>query len=359
MIRKRKIALAVAFGLFGTSTAFAADTAPATVPVASLQPAVHLEKPQLTGVGGKLLLSDSPETFSGTGAFYRDTAEGEFRVFWHHQNEAPQTLTVGVAITNTSADTVSLYLEGNGLGTNIYVDVAGQSALADFIASENKRTLAAKLAPGESYYFDAPTDNNITNSGIVQFEAVSGKKNAPAQVTATVLSYDAKPEHPEQVEVLPEDSHTRGTFPHFDRTGTVQYDTALGNAYLRIDSAAYGQWSDAMPGEYEDGWDAVDGNKPVINNGNYGVMYRLNTEIVNSFHHPRQVGLFLNPSGGYGHYVVKWNKTIFQSGYTTYENAWNITNFKLNPNGGTYKSEMSLTGGAAGPQVIYFTNQEK
>ncbi|KIL37886.1 hypothetical protein SD70_30040 [Gordoniibacillus kamchatkensis] len=348
------LCVAVSLSLLVSASAFAEQS---TVPVSSLQPAVHLEKPQLAAVGGKLLFSDSPETFSAPGAFYRDTAEGEFRVFWHHQNAAPQTMTVGVAITNTSAAPVNLYTKGKGVGTDIYVDVAGQTALADFMQSQNTVDLAGTLVPGESYFVTAPTGSGITNSGIVQF-AATAQSGAPAQVTATFLAYDAKPDHPEQVAVLPEDSHTRGTFPHFDRTGTIRYDTSLGNAYLRVDSAAYGQWSDSMPGEYEEGWDAVD-QKTVINNGNYGVMYRFAAEFVNSYHHPRMAGLFLNPSGGYGHYVVKWNKTIFQSGYLTYEDAWNIVNFKLNPNGGTYRSEMSLTGGAAGPQVIYFTNEAR
>lgn len=353
--RKLVVSIALSLGLTGASTVFAAQT---TVPISQLKPAVHLEKPQLTGAGGKLILSDSPETFSAPGGFYRDQVEGEFRVFWHHQNAAQKTVTVGVAVTNTSAEPVQLFTKGSGIGTNLYVSVAGQTALADFMRTQKTTALAATLAPGESYYVTAPTDNDITNSGIVQFAASTLHGNKPAQVTVTVLSYDAKPEHPEQIAILPPDSLTRGTFPHFDRIGLIHYDTSLGNAYLPVDSAAYGQWSDSMPGEYEEGWDAVDG-KTVINNGNYGVMYHFATEIVNSYHEPRDMNLYLNPSGGYGHYVVEWKKQVFESDYLGWENAWLIDNFKLSPNGGTYTSEMSLTGGAAGPQVIYFTNQPK
>src|SRR5690349_1706838 len=108
---KKKLVLNVllAFGIAGAGTAFAAQT---TVPISSLQPAIPLEKPALTGVGGKLVLSDSPETFTEAGAFYRDRLEGEFRVFWHHQNAASETLSVGVAVTNESAETVNLYTRG-------------------------------------------------------------------------------------------------------------------------------------------------------------------------------------------------------------------------------------------------------
>jgi hypothetical protein len=355
MRRKMIVSIAMAVGLFGASAVFADS---ATVPVASLQPAVHLEKPQLYGTGGKLILSDSPETISGTGALYRDRVEGEFRVFWHHQNTSSSIYAVGVAVTNTSNQTVKLYTKGSGIGTNLYVDVAGQNALADFLNSQNDKRLAAALEPGQSYYVSKPTEPEITNSGIVQFEALTKQGNRPAQVTVTTLSYDAPPEHPDQIAVLPEDSHTRGTFPHFDRFGLIRYDTATGNAFLRVDSAAYGQWSDSMPGEYEEGWDAV-GGKTVINNGNYGVMYRFGVRVTNSLHERRTGSLYLNPSGGYGHFALLWNKQLYQSGFVSWENAWHITDFKVNPNGGLFSSEMSLTGGSAGPQVIYFTNEPK
>ncbi|MBB6671605.1 hypothetical protein [Cohnella nanjingensis] len=347
--------IALAVGLFGASTVFAAGE---TVPIETLQPAQKLEKPQLFGTGGKLILSDSPETFNGTGAFYRDRVQGEFRVFWHHQNTSSAAYSVGVAVTNTSSETVKLYTKGKGVGTNLYVDVAGQLALADFLTSEKNKTLAATLAPGQSYFVSASTDPEITNSGIVQFDASTVKGNNPASVTVTTLSYDTLPEHPEQMTVLPEDSHTRGTFPHFDRIGLIQYDTAMGNAFLRVDSAASGPWSDSMPGEYEDGWDAV-GNKAVINNGNYGVMYRFAVHAKNSLHERRTASLFLNPSGGYGHFALLWNKQLFQSGFLSWENAWHVTDFKVNPNGAVFTSEISLTGGSSGPQVLYFTNQPK
>ncbi|MCC3376579.1 hypothetical protein [Cohnella sp. REN36] len=352
-MKKWKAAIVMAVGLFGAGTVFAAGE---TVPVGTLQPAAKLQKPQLVGTGGTLILSDSPETFEGTGAFYRDTVKGEFRVFWHHQNTGAVTYSVGVAVTNTSAESVKLYTKGKGVGTNLYVDVAGQAALASFLTSQKDKTLAATLAPGQSYFVSEPTEPEITNSGIVQFEASTAKGNKPASVTVTTLGYDTVPARPDQVPVLPEDSHTRGTFPHFDRAGLIQYDTSLGNAFLSVDSAASGPWSDSMPGEYEQGWDAI-GGKSVINNGNYGVMYRFAVQVKNSLHDRRTASLFLNPSGGYGHFALLWNKQLFQSGFLSWENAWHVTDFKVGPHGALYASEISLTGGSSGPQVLYFTNQ--
>src|SRR5687768_5012323 len=41
---------------------------------------------QETAMGGKLLLSDSPEEFTETGILYSDVIEGDARLFFHHVN---------------------------------------------------------------------------------------------------------------------------------------------------------------------------------------------------------------------------------------------------------------------------------
>lgn len=355
MNRVRILLAFMLIGLLSASTVFASQ---GVIPVSELKPAVPLEKPQLTGVGGKLILSDSPESFTKQGAFYRDSVSDSFRVFWHHQNAGNETVTVAVAVTNESEEAVQLFTEGSGVGTSYYVDVAGQDALADFMASNFNKQFLTTLAPGESYYIESPTAPTYTNSGIAQFLAKTKKGNRPAAVTVTVLNYKDRPDNPVTVPVLPGDSHTRGTFPHYDRVGTLKYNTAMGNALIRISSAESGQWSDKMPGEYETGYNAVDGGS-VVNNGNYGVMYRLQVVIENGHHHPRAVTLYHNPSGGFGHYVVKWGNRLKLSDFITYEQAWPFADFILGANGNTYKSEISLTGGAPGPHVIYFTNRDK
>jgi hypothetical protein len=331
------------------------------VPVSSLQPAVTIEKPVLTPVGGKLIFSDTPEMFSETGAFYRDTAEGEFRVFWHHQNVSEDaTHTVAAAITNLSSEPVMLFSKGSGVGTSVYVNYAGQLALNSFMKTYGSTKYLATLSPGESYFVEATTDPGLTTSGITQFDAVTKHGNKPAEVTVTVLGYETKPEHPEEVAILPEEGGqlVRGTFQHFDRVGTITYHTSVGNAVRAVDSAAYGQWQDDMPGEYEIGWDAVDG-KTVINNGNYGVLYHWTMEFINDAHNPRTINMYLTPSGGWGSYTLQWNQAVLESGWLSYLDSWNFKSFTLGANGGTIKAQMSLVGGSSGPQTLYFTNEER
>ncbi|QUG40123.1 hypothetical protein KD050_12445 [Psychrobacillus sp. INOP01] len=324
------------------------------VPIETLKPAVHLEKPELKQTGGKLILSDSPETYSDNGAFYRDTATGEFRVFWHHQNVSGENRNVSLALTNTSDEPVMLYSKGVGASVSIYPDVAGKEALVQFLEEKAKKKYIKTLQPGESYYLETNADDGETVSGIAQYVVYTKHSHQQATVTATTLNYVERPTDPLSVEILPPDSHVRGSFPHFDREGILTYDTALGNAYVRLSSAASGQWSDKLPGEYEEGISVVDGNKPVINNGNYGVLYNLDVKVENSLQSPQQLSIYDNPAGGFGHFAMQWNGKLKTTGFLSYVNAWKFASEKIGANGNQYDFVTSLPGGASGPSVIYF-----
>ncbi|HEU5141312.1 MAG TPA: hypothetical protein VFT51_15165 [Bacillales bacterium] len=339
--------------LFIPSQSLAADQ---KIPIGNLKPATHLEKPVLEQTGGKLILSDSPETYQQEGAFYRDTAKGEFRVFWHHQNRSGETRKVAVAVTNTLDQGVKLYSEGQGASVSIYPDVAGQKALVSFLEDRFEKHYLTTLAPGESYFLIRTADDLDTVSGIAQFAAYTKHGHQPTSVTVTTLNYTDRPSHPEKMRILEGDSHTRGSFPHFNRTGVITYDPAMGNAYIRISSAESGKWSDKLPGEYEMGVDVVDGNKPVVNNGNYGVLYNFTVQIENSLHSPREVTVYENPSGGFGHYVMEWQGHIKKSGFLSYKYAWPFQELNVGADGNDYRFVTSLPGGASGPSVIYFTN---
>lgn len=329
-----------------------------TIPISSLQPSIHLEKPQLFGTGGKLIFSDSPESFYTEGAFYRDTVTGQFRIFWHHQNMSLNSVTVSAAITNESSESVMLYSQGSGIGTNIYPDVAGQIALDNFMKTNKQERYLTTLQPGQSYFVGSLTPSTYTTSGIAQFDVYTQYGHKPATVTVTTLNYTSEPLHPDDVNILQGDSLVRGTFPHFDRTGTIEYKTSMGNAYISLSSAAYGQWSDCLPGEYEEGYDAVD-NKTVINNGNYGVMYQLDIRVNNDVYKSGKLIVYDNPAGGFGHYVMKWQNNLIQSGFLSYENAWEFTESNLGSGIRKFNLETSIPGGACGPSNIYFTFNNK
>ncbi|MGE8203797.1 hypothetical protein ACQKP0_04470 [Heyndrickxia sp. NPDC080065] len=345
----------ILFAILVPRQSFASDK---IVPIETLKPAVHLEKPELKQTGGKLILSDSPETYAEEGAFYRDTATGEFRVFWHHQNRSGENRTVSLAITNTSNEVVKMYSNGIGASVNIYPDVAGEEALIQFLENNAKQHYFTTLEPGETYFLEKNADDLETVSGIAQFTAFTKHGHTPATVTITTLNYKKQPSSPLTINILAPDSHVRGSFSHFDREGTITYNSALGNAYINLSSAASGQWSDKLPGEYEDGISVVDGNKPVINNGNYGVLYNLKIKLNNGLHTPQRISVYDTPSGGFGHYVMQWNGKLKTSGFLSYQNAWNFATEQIGANGNDYSFTTSLPGGASGPSAIYFVPEK-
>ncbi|ASS68387.2 MULTISPECIES: hypothetical protein [unclassified Paenibacillus] len=335
--------------------AMAKDQPFVTVPIESLKPAQAMEKPVLTPTGGQLILSDSPEMPTAPGAYYRDVVTGSFRVFYHHLNNTGAPLQIGAAVTNTSGYTVKLYEEGSGAGVDYYPDVAGQIALAAFLKDRGSKRPVAVLKPGESYWRTAEVPATHTLSGFLQLRAESASGGA-APVTVTTLGYAMRPADPLAEPVLPPDRHIRGTFPHYDRTGTLVYKTSAGNSLLRVDSSPSGQWADFMPGEYEQGVDATSG-AAVLNPGNYGVIYDMSVEIENDSDERRTVGVYLNPSGGSGHYTIGWGGKLLNSGFLNYTMAWQLSEFNVGRKGKTVPSRLSLTGGSAGPQTLYFTSR--
>lgn len=357
--------------------------------------ATEMSKPTLKATGGTLILSDSPEEISDAmtlpGAFYRDKVCGEFRVFYHHQNAGSQDLMVGVAITNTSKVTELLFAHGRGAGVNVYPDVAGQMALAAYMSSRKMLSLVKVLKPGESYFSVQENASENTASGFEQYlvlavgstseskslslSALSALANraeaGEAQLatggfeglregsaTVTTLAYVAgnQPASPTTLSILAADTHIRGSFPHFNREGNFTVDSASGLQYLAVSTAAPGlDWSDPMPGEYEYGTDTVDGGTKVYNDGNYGVLYSFNILFTSKkAFSTTPMGILMQPTGGAGEFVMKVNRSLLQSDYVDYTEAWWIGEINSDRYQTLIKLETSLTGGSSGPQELLF-----
>jgi hypothetical protein len=361
------------------------------VPFSSLGKPTAITKPTLMAHGGHLLLSDSPEQFKSAGslpaAMYRDQVTGDFRVFYHHQNVSQESLSVGVAITNTSSQPEVIFARGAGEGTSIYPDVAGQAAASSFISSSRKIGFAALLLPGKSYYKVQSLSNGDTASGILEYLVVTvpgdvrslslpielfqnladasasergdqpdlpGGFSLGSATVSTVAFIGDEPADPVSLPILPRDTHTRGTFPHADRTGTFAISTAAGLQSLSVDTAPPGsKYSDPMPNEYEQGVDVVDGGIPVYDGGNYGVIYNFHIVFQRTGPIP-SVALLMQPSGGAGHYLMFTNRQAALSPYVSYTSAWWFNDIKLRGTQTRIDLQTTLPGGASGPQKLLF-----
>ncbi len=360
--------------------------------------------PSLQDRGGPLILSDNPEAFTQDGAFYRDTVTGRFRVFLHHQNRTGSGQEVGVALTNPGPSPEVILSLGAGTGTSVYPDVAGQSALAGFLATRYRTRPLALLMPGQSVTEAVYTPPGETTSGFEDFSAVgvpSGVGPGPgrgpglppvpslpsgllraahpspflpnarlvnhpplppgftaAPVTVTTLAFSGPPPRdPASIAVEPPSIplviHGRGTFPADDRFGVIDLSTTRPIQWLAVDSAISGPYSRAMPGEYLTGYDAVD-HTSVVDNGNYGVLYNFHVVVDNAAHVRAPYWVLLQPSGGFGHYVESFDGGVEVSPFLNYLHAWAFAETTLHPNRNRATLDTSLTGGSDGPQKLIF-----
>lgn len=365
------------------------------VPITDLGTPTEISKPRLARIGGQLIFSDCPEELTDTtglpGAMYRDELTGQFRVFLHHQNVTSADISVGLAITNNTRETEILFGRGHGFGINIYPDVAGQTALAEFLSSNSNITLLAILAPGQSYWDTHTIPVGDTGSGILQYVAVTiggaaeasslptslfenlnamaqGQDGNPdAQLTlplgfglgramVTTLAYSgSRPVNSLSLAILPSDGNTRGTFPHYDRAGSFNISASNGIQELFVETSPPGQpYSDDMPGEYELGTDAVDGGIQVYDDGNYGVVYNFQINFLREVSHELPMALMMQPAGGSGHYVMKTDGQLAESPYVDYNSAWWFDELQLRQPSTIVYLATSLTGGSDGPQVLLF-----
>lgn len=361
------------------------------VPISDLGTPTLITKPTLIPRGGQLIFSDSPEEIKATtplpGALYRDQLEGRFRVFYHHQNVTSATIMVGVAITNNTSQTELLFSRGQGQGLNVFPDVAGQTALSEFLASHRRISFLAILSPGQSYWSVQNVPTGDTASAILEyavltiggaetttslplelFQELKPHPFAPqgnaapalpegfgfATATVTTLAYTGtQPADPTTLPIIPPGSNTRGTFPHFDRYGTFPVAASTGFQALPVDSNHTS--ASAMTGEYEVGTDAVDGGIQVYDNGNYGVLYNFHIVLQNSFPpKPLPFALLMQPSGGSGHYVMFVDGNMALSPFVSYTSAWWFDALTLHGMLTFVDLQTSLTGGSSGPQKLLF-----
>jgi hypothetical protein len=354
----------------------------ATIPADSVSPGVKIQ-PELNDSGGVLIFSDNPEylfaNISFPIAMYRSNATGEFRVFYHHVNDADRPLSIGVAITNIGFQTVDIYVRGHGWGISIYPDVAGQNALRGWFLTEHNFTLIATLQRGQSLFMTNLTQNGETVSGIEDFSAIAKDSNVTAEVEITVLAFNGteEPNDPTQVPIsVPTQGSIkcpvglnfcltgRGTFPYYNRFGVIELFTGNQSSYLVVDSSPPGlPYSEAMRNEYIVGYDFVD-HLNTVDVGNYGIIYYFKIMIYNTLRTNTICHLLMEPTGGFGHYIIlvregdaiTGKENLLVSPFLDYRVAWLFGEISLK------KGEdidiyivTALPGGSYGPQELIFS----
>jgi hypothetical protein len=311
-----------------------------------------------TWTGGKLIFSDSPEHPSGPGVLYEDSTlsytSGTIfnRVFVYHTNgNSKKRLKLAVLLKNLGSSTGELKVQKSGTAgpTTSYL-YAGKMAFLRWMQSSTGP--AVNVAAGDTVKMTTAIETsmapNYLMTGIYDYSF-----DKPHQITVCVL-YDRDDPLSKCAgyNVLPRDTHQRGTFPNadkvYDTDDGVQIDTVNGIVQLPL---ASGMTNDS----WAVGVDQTDQSAQTLT-GNYGVLYKmhLNTKASDG----KKLGLLFNPRGG------AWGGAVWPvSGITAGgkflipastgslgDNTKGVVSGKYNPGSSfTYWMQFMPTGGSALP----------
>lgn len=235
-------------------------------------PAYEEVKGTITHDGPKLIFSDSPEMVGKIGIMYRDTVEGPVRLFFHHVNDTRTDKRLAVLLRRTTLRPSLVNLGKNGISRpNEDWLEAGKEAQERYYSSTPN---------GRKFFLSGPRDILNNGKGYILHpqELVTGivdlNFERPVEVSFIMMPVDADPRVSAEVySILPPDEggHVlRGTFEGANVHVTLQdaFDTDKGTIWgLEL--------ADDNKDPYVRGID-VTRNEPVVNYGNYGVMYDVN-----------------------------------------------------------------------------------
>jgi hypothetical protein len=242
-----------------------------------------------TAMGGKLLLSDSPEEFTDTGILYSDVIEGDVRLFYHHVNGMRYKKKVAVVLENTQDKPVKVIVYRQGVaGPSTDYLLVGKEAQQRYFDVQEPCVL--EIPAKEAVLLD----EKMAQVQIKPHELVNGIydfiADGPVRLKVMAVGAFADPlqEH-RRAKVLATDIHRlRGTFPFADRLKLTEqvFDAAKEGPHVLT-------LGDGHIDKFITGIDATDGS-PVLNYGNYGVSYRvfMATASVDD------TAIKLNPRGG-------------------------------------------------------------
>ena len=294
----KKIINIVTFCMICSACSMAAAQEPISIPEDYQAATAQTE---LQKSGPKLIFSDSPEMVNATGILYRDTVQGDVRIFFHHVNNIGGKKKLAVLLTNTDNLRPAHYkMLRNGIGGYHYDYMRdGKQALQKYFNDDTQVPYEGNLGFSRSVELLSgkgvilPYGRLVT--GIIDLHL-----DKPLQVTVLMCEPQQDIElFNEDAAVLPMDEHPlRGTFDNSDWNYKVLQP-------ISADTAVMLKLADNENEGYLKGIDVPD-NKSVENYGNYGVIYHVHFTVVGE----KPVSFIISPIGGpFAGYGVLENKT--------------------------------------------------
>lgn len=284
----RYMLLAAAFVLCITSTALGASSGRKTLEGIDI---IKLPEWQVKaiGIGGKLLLSDSPEMVPDDGIMYQDTVEGEARLFFHHVNATDKPKKIVVLLENNGSKPANITVTQYGLsGPGFDYLAIGKEVQMKYFAGNNLYLI--EVPAGGAQLLSTELDAAVVKKDMLVNGMYDFKTDLPVRVSVMMLpvDVDAK-EFIKTARILPADQYRlRGTFDGKDRLLVADRPYSPQN-----DGPVAITLADNNIDKYVTGIDKTDGSM-VLNYGNYGVVYKL---FIPS-NHGEKIAYHLNPRGG-------------------------------------------------------------
>ena len=355
----------------GSRVARAADddlpevTAPVLKPSDDLGEIQRFAPPTMRSTGPRLIFIDDPEGIDEQvplpSVLYRDTSVGWTRVMTHQQNQLDDPVVVETTVTNISAEPVDLWQRHRGVGISTYPAVAGQLSSRDFVSGPAGVTKVATLQPGEIWRDGDTVDPMITKSALwdLRTSRVGAPESDVPVLYGAVVATPGATVDPVAAPIAPAGKHVRATFEHADRSSMIKVDLRRGNQQIAFNGPGDPEspWYDpdqAIDGQYVLGADAVDGDRPALNNGNYAALYDLRIALTAEAQTP-PTGIWIRPSGGAGNHVNVVNDFVNVSPYVRPEQAWLIGVVDDPLHDPRQRILLNLTGGSSGAQQLIFT----
>ena len=235
-------------------------------------PAYEEVKGTITHDGPKLIFSDSPEMVGKIGIMYRDTVEGPVRLFFHHVNDTSTDKRLAVLLRRTTLRPSLVTLGKNGISRpNEDWLEAGKEAQERYYSSTPN---------GRKFFLSGPRDILNNGKGYILHpqELVTGivdlNFERPVEVSFIMMPVDADPRVSAEVySILPPDEGGHVLRVLFEG---ADVHVTLPDAFDTDKGTIWGlELADDNKDPYVRGID-VTRNEPVVNYGNYGVMYDVN-----------------------------------------------------------------------------------
>lgn len=248
--------------------------------------------------GGTLLFSDSPEYVAQDGVLYRDTVEGDARVFYYHLNNTTTDKKLAVVLENEydGVNTVRITRGASGGPSKDYLHV-GKSLQMKYFSDIRNDSIILSRGMGRVLCRDMDTETvqpEELAAGMYDFYALH-----PVKVSVVMLPADDDPvAAARSLPILPRDEiELRGTFKGMNRVVK-----AARTYFPERDGISYFRLGDDKNDRFCDGIDATDGSR-VRNIGNYGILYKINIPVYGK----SASKVYLSPLGGVYAGAVKLN----------------------------------------------------